>query len=277
MAEDKLYPRISLITCTFNSEKYLPECLDSVGGQNYQNIEQIFVDNFSSDRTIEIIKAKCPLAKIIQKKTNIYEALNLGLAAASGEVVGIIHSDDVFYDNLCLTRVAQAFAADPDLDYWCGRMEIFDADLKKPFAILGAPPHRQKFREAIYSSSYYAHPTYYCRRRAINRVGLYDTKYKIAADIDWLIRLEKLNLKWHFDPVPLLKFRSSAKSTTSRKYFSALIEEFHVRIKQEGWSIFLFTIYGYHFSRRLLRYLLEKLRLNFLVNFFRKEIVKLSR
>jgi len=259
-----------MITCVLNSEKYLAECLNSVNNQAYKNIEHLFIDGLSTDSTLKIIHQLSPTAPVYSGKDNgIYEAINRGLKLATGDIVGFLHSDDILADNQALERVAAAFERDRNLDFYCSRMLIGDESLNKFFAVLGAPPHRQKLREALYSSSYYAHPTYYCRRSVLEKVGLYDVKYKIAADIDWLIRLERLNLKWYFDDKILVKFRSSGKSLSSKRYFLALAEELAIRIKLEGLSFFLLTVYFYHFLRRGFRFVLEKTKLNFLIGFFR--------
>ncbi len=102
--------KISIITCTLDSEKYLVQCLESVKMQTYKNIEHIFVDGESTDQTLNIIK-KYYLRPIIilRKPQGIYDALNSGLERATGEVVGILHSDDLYYDKQCLARIADSF------------------------------------------------------------------------------------------------------------------------------------------------------------------------
>ena len=270
-------PKISIITCVLNSEKHLPECINSVNNQTYKNFEQVFIDGFSTDRTLEIIKKLQPKSHIYKEfGKGIYRAINKGLKMAKGEIIGFLHSDDTFADNQALARVATAFEKNPNLDFYCSRMLVKDDNLKNSFAILGAPPHKQTWKEALYSPSYYAHPTYYCRRSTIEKVGSYNVSYKIASDIDWLMRLEKLNLNWYFDKKPLIKFRSSDKSASTQKYFLALKEEFQIRVKRDGLSLFLLVIYGYHFCRRGLRFTLQKLHLNFLIDFFRKILIKFS-
>jgi len=267
-----------VITCVLNSEKYLPECIRSVNNQTYKNFEQLFVYGPSRDRTWEIIRCLSPGARIIcsSDESGIYPAINKGLQSAAGDIVGFLHSDDIFADDQALARVAAAFEKNKNLDYYCSRMLIGGENLANFFAALGARPHRRKFGESLYSSNYFAHPTYYCRRSVIDEVGPYDARYKIAADIDWLIRLEKTNCRWYFDSQPLIKFRSSKKSLSSKKYFSALKEELEIRIKYDGVSISLIVVYAYHFFRRSVRYVLEKAQLDYLIDFFRKIIIKLS-
>ncbi len=261
--------KISIITCTLNSGKYLEDCIKSVQNQTYKNFEHIFIDGQSNDKTIDIIKKYYPNPIIYTEKAKgIYCAVNKGLKIAKGEIIGFLHSDDVFYNKECLSRIADSFLSNNEIFFYCSKMIIYDSCLKTAFAILGAPPHKQSFKEQFYSSTYYAHPTYYVKKEVISKVGYYNIDYTIASDIDWLIRLENLDLKWYFDPAPLIKFRSFGRS--ARKYFLALKEEFNIRRKYEGLSGGLIVIYFYHLLRRIVRYILEVLRLNFLINFIRK-------
>lgn len=266
-------PKITIITCTYNSEKCLADCIESVRSQTYKNIEHLFIDGGSTDKTLDIIRKYYPKPNLISEKDKgIYDALNKGIKMTTGDIVGWLHSDDVFYNKDCLIRIVEAFDKN-NIDYYCSKMLIYDTDLKRKFAVLGAPPHKVTFWEQFYSSTYYAHPTYYIKKKAIRRVGEYNLKFKIAADIDWLIRLEKLNLKHFFDETPLIKFRSSGKS--AKKYFMALKEEWQIRCKHEGLSLKLIIVYSYHFIRRLIRYILEILKLNFIVKYFRKFLLKI--
>lgn len=266
-------PLITVITCTYNSEKYLSECIESVKNQSYGNIQHIFIDGGSRDNTIRIINSYYPNPLIYYRKAGgIYDALNYGIIVAGGDVVGFLHSDDIFFDNNCLERIANSFSTKHAIAYYCSRMYIYDENLKNHFATLGANPHKQTFKDQLYSTTYFAHPTYYCSKKYINKVGDYNPAYKIAADIDWLIRLEKFDLPYHYDSHPLIKFRAAGCS--SRKYFLALKEEFVIRKKYQGLSIGLMIIYMYHFLRRLIRYMLNFFGFNNIINYSRKLLMK---
>jgi glycosyltransferase involved in cell wall biosynthesis len=268
-------PFLTVITCTYNNGEFLPQCLASVRRQTYRNFEHIFIDGASSDTTIDILKAYCSSEFIYSEKdSGLYEALNKGLTKAKGKVIGFLHADDILADEDALKRVAEAFENYPEIDFYCSKMLVGDKNLKDFFAVLGASPHHQTFKEKLYSSNYYAHPTYYCRREIIDKVGPYNTAYKIASDIDWLIRLEKKSNNFYFDQKPLLKFRSGGRS--SRHYLIALIEEFQVRLKNDGFSFNLLILYVYHFCRRSLRWFLGFLGFNFLVYKIRKILLKIS-
>lgn len=266
-------PFITIITCTRNSDHFLNACLNSVQLQTYRDFEHIFIDGESTDKTRDIIKNYYPEPKIItQSPQGIYPAFNEGLRQACGDIIGFLHSDDIFSDFDCLQRIAAAFIKNKDLCYYCSKMIIYDKNLIYPFANLGAPPHIRSFKESLYSSTYFAHPTYYCRASIIKKVGLFNENYHLAADIDWLKRLEKLSLPYFFDPKPLVKFRSDGSTATH--YLLALKEEFIIQRRYDGLSIHLFLIYSWHFIRRLSRLVLITLGLESLITYFRKLILK---
>lgn len=264
-------PLITIITCTYNSQSFLKDCLDSVAQQTYKNFEHIFIDGYSTDATEKIITDYQQAATIIkQVPRGIYSALNEGLQQAHGEIIGFLHADDTLADNNCLARIAKAFSDNPTLGYYCATMTIYDVTLKKPFAILGAAPHISSLREKMYSSTYFAHPTYYCRKNIIKQVGPYNEDYTLAGDIDWLYRLEQLHPSYFFDPLPLVKFRSSG--STSRHYLKALTEEFFITKKHYGLSGMLLFIYSWHLLRRVVRLLLTKLHLSLIITFVRRAL-----
>lgn len=270
------HPLITIITCTLNSARYLEENIKSVKNQTYDNIEHLFIDGESSDGTINIIKSYYQNPSlIIGRDKCLYDAFNKGLNNAKGEIVGFLNSDDVLADNEAIERIASAFT-NKEIDYYCSKMIIFDEELKNSFAILGAAPHKQTIKDQLYSSTYFAHPTYYCKKEVIKKIGEFNLKYKIAADIDWLYRLEKETKNFYFDPTPLVKFRGEG-GTSAKKYFLALKEEFIVRKNIEGVSLKLFLAYSYHLIRRIIRFILEKVGLKVFVTTARRVIIKFSR
>lgn len=267
---------ITIITCTLNSEKYLGENIESVKKQTYKNIEHLFIDGGSTDDTINIIKTHYQNPSLIVGQDKcLFDAFNKGLNNAQGEIIGFLNSDDILFDNQAIERIARAFINN-EIDYYCSKMIIFDKEMKNYFAILGAAPHQQTLRDQLYSSTYFAHPTYYCTKEIIKKVGEFNLKYKIAADIDWLYRLEKITNKFYFDEQPLVKFRGEGGNSAT-KYFLGLKEEFIIR-KEHGENLLqLFVVYSYHFLRRAIRFLLEKMNLKKIINYIRKVLIILKK
>lgn len=269
-------PFISIITCTKNNGLFLENCLQSVAEQTYKKYEHIFIDANSTDDTTTIIKSYYPNALIYQQVgKGLYNALNLGLKKAKGNIIGFLHADDMFADKDCLHRICDSFEKN-DVDYYCSRMEIYDEDLKESFAVLGAMPHTPSLREKLYSSTYFAHPTYYCTRKIIEKVGLYNEHYKVASDIEWLMRLEKLNPRYYFDNKILVKFRSKS-GVSSKKYLLALKEELKIKKQQSDLTLSYLIIFSWHFSRRVIRYILEKIGAKKTITLTRKLIFQLNK
>ncbi len=267
--------KISVITCTYNSARYLAATIESVRRQTYGDLEHIFIDGGSTDGTLEIIKKYYPAPVLfIGQDQGLYDALNKGLERATGEVVGFLHSDDCFADDRCLERIAEAFAHH-DIDYYSARLAVYYEKLEKPFAVLGAAPHKFSWRDALYSSNYFAHPTVYVKKTLLPKIGNFNLSYKIAADIDWLWRLEAITDKCFFDKQVLVKMRHVGKS--SRHYFQALAEEYQIAKKHFGLTPLVLFTYSYHWARRLVRFILEKIGLFKVVAYSRRLLIKLDR
>ena len=118
--------KISIITVTKNSEKFLKENIKSVLKQNYKNYEHIFVDGNSTDNTIKIIRSYKKKVKLIQNKNDkgLYDAMNVGIKYAKGDIIGILNSDDYFYDN-ALEIVKTYFEKKPEIDFLFGSVHKF--------------------------------------------------------------------------------------------------------------------------------------------------------
>ena len=110
--------KISIITATYNSEEYILHCLQSIASQTYADIEHIVIDGGSTDRTLEIIKSSKSITKwISEPDKGIYDALNKGVKIASGDVIGLLHSDDIFYSKDIIKKISLLFSANEDSDH----------------------------------------------------------------------------------------------------------------------------------------------------------------
>ena len=177
---------LTLITPTRNSDKTLTQCLNSVLIQKYKKIQHIFVDTNSTDNTLELID-KYPIKNKIlikQSKRGIYQALNSGLKKATGDLIGILHSDDMLFNKNTLLNLVTIVKKKPDIDIFLGDVIYFSNSPQKITRKYSAgkfspnllkygvmPPHTGSFiRKKIYKSE------------------KYDTKYKIAGDFDFFIK-----------------------------------------------------------------------------------------
>jgi glycosyltransferase involved in cell wall biosynthesis len=183
--------KVGVVTPTLNAERYLERTLESIWAQQSEGveIEHVVVDGRSTDRTVAIAE-RYPSRVIVAKDGGMYEAVNRGLAAVDGAIVGYINADDEIAPG-ALGRVSDALAADPAAQWVCGRLEYIDGD----DGVLGAwTPVRMSLRSyAGIGWSCIPQQTVWTRRSFYDRVGPYDTIFKNCADYDWYARAMRLS------------------------------------------------------------------------------------
>ena len=189
--------KISIITATLNSIKYLPDLLDSIHQQSYTNYEHIIIDGGSTDGTLEYLRASKQVNHIISEPDDgLYDALNKGVKISCGEVIGFLHSDDVFASCYTLQHIRDAFATnrrtlglEKKIDVVYGDLVYTDpSDTNKVLRSWISRP----FKSALLSRGWMpAHPTLFMHRDVYMEHGLFDDKLKIAADYDMIIRVFK--------------------------------------------------------------------------------------
>lgn len=207
--------KISIITATFNSEGTIRDTLDSVLSQTHKDYEYIVVDGASKDNTIAIIKEYEPLfegrMKYISEKDNgIYDAMNKGIRMATGDVVGILNSDDFYIDKDVLLDINNAF--DNSTDAICGN--LYFVDWKDTDKIVrtwkGSEP--KSFRKGWHP----AHPTFYARKELYDKYGLFDISFDVSADFELMLRfVEKHKARIKYIDRFIIKMRQGGESTGS--------------------------------------------------------------
>lgn len=184
--------KISIITVTYNSAATLQDTIDSLLRQSYTDWEHIIVDGGSKDETLSIITANEArygghLRYISEKDNGIYDAMNKGIRMATGDVVGTLNSDDFFFDDNVLSRVADTLNAQSDLDAIYGDVRFVDAaDLTHTVRYYSSRTFRPWKMRMGYMP---AHPSFYCRKACFERAGLYNPSFRIAGDFEFLLRL----------------------------------------------------------------------------------------
>lgn len=179
--------KISLITVTYNSGKTLSDTIQSVLSQSYTNIEYIIIDGLSQDNTIDVIKKyeldfEGRMMWISEKDRGLYDAMNKGIKMATGDVVGILNSDDFYTSDDVLERVASELQ-NPDIDAVYGDVHfVKDSDLHKCVRYYSSKIFQRSLMRLGFMP---AHPSFYLRREYFEEFGLYQTDYKIAADFEF--------------------------------------------------------------------------------------------
>ena len=215
--------RITLITISYNAQKTIQKTLESVQAQTYSEVEHILVDGGSTDATLTIAKTFPNISKIISEPDKgIYDALNKGIQNATGNIVGFLNSDDIFFDYESLKHIHKAF--DEQTDCVFGDL-IYTNDqnqIKRKWK--GSPFIRGSFKKGWMP----AHPTFYCRRSVYEKFGLYNDSYEIAGDFELMLRFfEKHQIKSKYIPQTLVNMKVGGVSNKSlQSKFTILEEEF---------------------------------------------------
>ena len=186
--------KLSIITICFNSFSTIEATIKSVLSQNYDNLEYIIIDGNSTDNTLEIIhKYRNRISKIISEKDNgIYDAMNKGVCLASGDVIGILNSDDFYEDNNVLQDVMTCFETDPELSILYGDLVyVKNNNIKKAVRKWVSKPYYRRFFE---NGNVPPHPTLFVKSSVYKEVGLFDLQYKLAADYEFMLRVFKQNI-----------------------------------------------------------------------------------
>ncbi len=180
--------KISIITVCLNSEKTILHTLNSVKVQNYNNIEHIIVDGGSSDRTIEMIKKyKNKKKKIIYAKgKSLYDSLNIGIKKSTGNLISILHSDDIFNNKNILTKVAR-IAKNSNNKIFFGDVVYFqNSNFEK---IIRSYPAAKLKKEIFFYGNMPPHTGSFYKKEIFKKYGYYNKTYKIAGDFEHLLRL----------------------------------------------------------------------------------------
>lgn len=215
--------KVSVITVCLNSEKYIEQTINSVLNQTYKDIEYIIIDGGSTDNTLTIIKNyedkfKGKLKLISEKDNGIYDAMNKGISMASGEIIGIINSDD-WYETYTVEKVVETYRNNKESVIY-GAMAVIKENNIFDIAITD-------YKELNYGMI--SHPTVFVPKVLYKKLGVFDLKYKIAADYELMLRFFNNNINFMFIPKILANFRIGGVSTVLIK--KCLMETNEIRKK----------------------------------------------
>ncbi len=177
---NKRLPKISIITVTYNSADTLADTLKSVQSQDYQNVEHIIIDGRSQDETVNIIKSFPHVAKwITEKDGGLYDAMNKGVQLATGDIIGILNSDDLYAHSSVLTKVAERFL-NRDIDALYGDLHYVNAlNTNNVIRVWKSG----KFKRSNFVFGWMPpHPTFFVKKEVYNKAGLFNVSLKRSAD-----------------------------------------------------------------------------------------------
>lgn len=220
-------PLLSVITVVFNNEKDIERTMLSVLNQTYPNIEYLIIDGNSTDGTLEIIeKYRLGIAVFVSEKdAGIYNAMNKGLAKATGDYVIFMNSGDEFYEK---DTVKTVFASAPDADIYYGETEMIGQNLQSLGQRRHKTPKNFTWRDFKYGMSV-SHQAIFIRRKLVEN---YDLKYQLSSDIDWILTAAKKARKIVNVHQYVAKYLVGGIS--KKRHFQSLKERFAIMRKHYG-------------------------------------------
>ncbi len=234
--------KVSIITVSFNSAKTIADTIDSVLSQNYPDIEYIIVDGCSTDGTVDIIRQNENRISrwISEKDQGMYDAMNKGITMATGDVIGILNSDDVYMNTHVISDLMRLMQSQ--------NTEVVFADL----ILVDSRNHNRVIR--YYDSGRFhpnkfkfgwmpAHPTVFVKCELYQRVGKFSTTYQIAADYEMLIRMLAIEkASYAYFPKPVVRMRAGGASTSGISRNWILNQEIIRACKENGIYTNLFML-----------------------------------
>lgn len=219
---------ISIITATYNSAETINDTIKSVLCQTNKDFEYVIVDGGSTDETIDIVKSyesefSGRLKWVSEKDKGIYDAMNKGIKMASGDIIGILNSDDYYTSDDILQTIADAFK--------CQNVDAIYGDIH--FIKDGVPDKCVRYYSSRLFSPFWlrfgfmpAHPSFYCKREVFDKSGLYRLDYKIGSDYEMMVRLfRKHKISSRYVPKDFVTMRTGGASNSNLQSRLTLIKE----------------------------------------------------
>lgn len=204
--------KVSIITVSYNNCETIEETIRSVLSQDYLNLEYIIVDGVSTDRSPEVIKGfGDKIAKIISEKDKgMYDAINKGIRAASGDIIGLLHADDLFENNKVVSLIVTAFTEN---HYDAIYGDLVYVERQNTNNILRSWKSG-KYHHGMFSKGWMPpHPTFYAKRELFSRYGFYNTAFRFASDYELMLRfIHKNTIRLGYIPQVLVRMRTGGKS-----------------------------------------------------------------
>ena len=233
--------KISIITATYNSVATVRDTLESIANQTHPDIEHIIIDGASKDETLDIVNEFSHVSKVISEPDGgIYDALNKGIKAATGDIIGILNSDDFFPHNQIISTIVETFNKE-NTDSIIGDINFVSSkNLKKVVRYYSS----KNWSPGKFAKGYMpAHPSFYVKKKFYDKFGLYKTDYKICADYELLIRFLYVNkISYHYINQTLVTMRAGGVSNASLKSRYILNNEIVRACKENDINTNLFKV-----------------------------------
>ena len=225
---------ISVVTAVYNRAATVGEALDSVLSQVSADVEPVVIDGASNDGTLEVIEPYRPRLSVCisEPDSGVYDALNKGIEQSRGDVIGFLHADDLFADNRVLERIGLAFErTGADAVYG----DLVYVDKNDPLRVVRYWQAGSYRKDRLLSGWMPPHPTFYVKRSVYERLGVFDTRYRIAADYDSILRfLFVAGIDVAYVPEVLVRMRTGGLSNRSLSTITRKSREDYLILKRNG-------------------------------------------
>lgn len=230
--------KLSIITVVLNNKSYVEDCISSVLNQNYKNVEYIIVDGGSTDGTVDIIRKydRCISKWISGHDKGIYDAMNKGIEIASGDVIGFLNADDVYYDGDVLENIALVMKNSNTDACYSDLVYVDKNNLKKVVRYWRSCEFQTGFFKKAWVP---AHPTFFARKSIYDKYGTFDLSYKLAADFELMARfLEYNKIRVKYIPMVSVKMRVGGATNKSLANIAKQNLEILLAFKKNNIKIF---------------------------------------
>lgn len=207
---------ISIITVCFNSASTIEDTIISVANQKGVEVEHIVIDGASTDGTIDIVSKHNSISMFVSEKDKgLYDAMNKGIALASGDVIGTLNADDFYIDNTVLSNVAKTFEDNAVDACFADLVYVDQNDTDKIVRYWKS----QQYQVGLFKKGWMpAHPTFFVRKNVYEKFGAFDLNFRIAADFELLFRLiEKNKIRTVYLPRVIIKMRLGGTTNKNLK------------------------------------------------------------
>jgi len=252
--------KISIITVVWNNINTINDTINSVLSQNYNNIEYIVIDGGSTDGTLSLLKSRSDQLSVLisEPDKGIYDAMNKGIKLARGDVIGFLNSDDFYFNDEVIKKIAKEFAKDPFLE--ASYADLIYVDKTNTSKIIRYFKS-SKFKQGLFLKGWCPpHPTFFVRKSVYERYGNFNLNYNLASDVDLMMRfLEKYKIKSHYTSEIWVKMRMGGVSNKNLKNIWTQNKEILNSIYKNGLKVNPISFFIHKIISRLQQYIKKKI------------------
>ena len=239
--------KVSVITVVFNNHEHIQGNIDSVSNQSYKNIEHIIVDGKSTDSTLDIIKRnQKKISKWISEKDNgIYDAMNKGIELSTGDIIGFLNSDDIYFNDCVVENIVKEFKkSNPDSVY--GDLVYTDEEVQQTIRYWKSGKYRENLMQRGWMPP---HPTFYVKKEIFDKYGVFNLDYSLSADYELMLRLlNKEKIETSYIPNTFVRMRIGGKSNLVSNYLTKYKEDYKA-MKSNNISFPIFCLINKNISK----------------------------